>query len=438
LITNLSSFFFHQIRQAEDERDRVYEPVIGIVTDNKDPDGLLRVKVRLPSISSVDSTWWIPVVSLGAGKERGWFFLPEVNDEVLVAFEHGDVNRPVVIGALWNGNDKPPEEQSASNPKRVLVSRAGSRIELDDDKNTIVIKDSGGKGEITFKADDNKLVIEAKQGDVVVKAGKDLQIVADGGIEVTASMNLDVRAGTSLNIEGNGAKIAGSGVLQASGGMTSLGSNAAGPAAKATGQVTEYPDPIAAAAGGAGGGATSGGAAPVASPAPASPPARTPGPSAAASDEKEPAPVLLLGRWERNRVPVSTDVKLQALCNEMDGQTATFTIKDAESEKVVATVTGACGASSVEARWKTPSSGPPVVFVFDVAAAGQTTTSDELTIVQRVEAKLVLDEEPAANVRVKLRSEATGEVLSATADSDGVVVFEEASLGEHTLILEDA
>jgi uncharacterized protein involved in type VI secretion and phage assembly len=243
-ITNLQSFFFHQIREAEQEADRVYEPVIGIVTDNKDPDKLLRVKVKIPAISAQDQTWWIPVVSLGAGKERGWFFLPEVNDEVLVAFEHGDINRPVVLGALWNGKDKPPEEQSSSNAKRVLVSRAGSRIELDDEKNTIVVKDGGGKGEITFKADDNKLTIEAKSGDVVIKAAKDLTIVADGGIEMKASMNMDVRGGQGVNVEGQGTKIAGSGMLMLSGGQTMMGSSAAGPASAGSTSPKDVPDPL--------------------------------------------------------------------------------------------------------------------------------------------------------------------------------------------------
>jgi len=243
-ITNLASFFFHQIREAELEADRVYEPVIGIVTDNKDPEKLLRVKVKIPSLSMQDTTWWVPVVSLGAGKERGWFFLPEVNDEVLVAFEHGDMNRPVIIGALWNGKDKPPEEQSSGNPKRVLVSRAGSRIEIDDDANTIVIKDGGGKGEITFKADDNKLTIEAKQGDVVIKAAKDLQVKADGGIEMNATMNLDVRGGTAVNIEGNGTKITASAMLQVSGAIANLGSSAAGAAGAASTSPEDVPDPL--------------------------------------------------------------------------------------------------------------------------------------------------------------------------------------------------
>lgn len=246
-ITNLASFFFHQIREAEQEADRVYEPMIGVVTDNKDPDKLMRVKVKLPVLSAEDTTWWIPVVSIGAGKERGWFFLPEVNDEVLIAFEHGDINRPVVIGALWNGQDKAPKDNgSGSNPIRTLVSKSGSKIEFDDEKNTITIADGGGKGEIVFKADDNKMTLTAKSGDVVILCPTgDLQVVADGGIEMNASVNLDVRGDSNTNITGSG------GVTLKASGMTSVfaGSTAINPggvseAAEASTSPADVADPI--------------------------------------------------------------------------------------------------------------------------------------------------------------------------------------------------
>jgi uncharacterized protein involved in type VI secretion and phage assembly len=245
MITNLASFFFHQIREVEQERNKIYEPVIGIVTDNKDPDKLMRVKVKIPSISP-DSTWWIPVVSLGAGKDRGWFFLPEVNDEVLVAFEHGDMDRPIVIGALWNGQDKPPET-SGKPDKRTIVSKKGGTIELDDAKNTITIKDGGGKGEIVFKADDKKLTITAKQGDVVLMASQGkLMMVADKGIEMTATGNYDVRAQQNANIGSGGAtNLKASGMMAVTGATTDVNAPGASDASEASTSPQEYADPIA-------------------------------------------------------------------------------------------------------------------------------------------------------------------------------------------------
>lgn len=247
-ITNLASFFFHQIREAEQEADRVYEPVIGVVTDNKDPDKLMRVKVKIPALSAQDTTWWIPVISLGAGKERGWFFLPEVNDEVLVGFEHGDMNRPIVLGALWNGQDKAPKDNgSGSNPIRTLVSKSGSKIEFDDDKNTITISDGGGKGEIVFKADDNKMIITAKSGDVVVLCPTgELQMVADGGMELTASVNLDIRGGDKTNLTGSGGvTLKGSSMTSVTAGSTAINPGGVSEAAEASTSPADIPDPIA-------------------------------------------------------------------------------------------------------------------------------------------------------------------------------------------------
>ncbi len=242
MITNLASFFFHQIQEGEREADRVYEPVIGIVTDNKDPDKLLRVKVKIPTLSATDTTFWISVISYGAGKERGWFFMPEVNDEVLVAFEHGDMNHPVILGALWNGKDAPPEDSSGANNKRTMVSRSGSKIELDDEKNTITITDGGGKGSIIFKADDNKLLIEAKQGDVFLMApGGKLQITA-ASVELDASANLDIRGAGKCNISGAGVTVKSSGPLAITGATVNI-NNGGSEAAAASTSPAATPDP---------------------------------------------------------------------------------------------------------------------------------------------------------------------------------------------------
>jgi uncharacterized protein involved in type VI secretion and phage assembly len=195
---DLASVFADQIRTAEEEGTRCYEPVIGLVTDNKDPSKLGRVKLKIPILSDQDSTWWCPIVMMGAGKNRGWFFIPEKDDEVLVIFEHGDINRPVVVGSLWNGKDKPPDKNPGGNPRRVIKSRGGNKITFDDDKNQICMEDGGGKAKITFDSGSNKITIEAATGDVCFQAPTgDLQIVAKQ-IELNASDTIEFHAGSAM------------------------------------------------------------------------------------------------------------------------------------------------------------------------------------------------------------------------------------------------
>src|SRR5580765_4934791 len=142
---DLASVFADQIRTSETEGTRVYEPVIGIVTDNKDPSKLGRVKLKIPILSDQDTTYWCPIIMLGAGKNRGWFFIPEKDDEVLVMFEHGDLDHPLVVGSLWNGKDKPAEKNPGGVPKRMIKSRGGSTITFDDEGKKFEIADGGKK-----------------------------------------------------------------------------------------------------------------------------------------------------------------------------------------------------------------------------------------------------------------------------------------------------
>jgi uncharacterized protein involved in type VI secretion and phage assembly len=195
---DLASVFADQIRTAESESSRVYEPVIGIVVDNHDPSKLGRVKLKIPILSDQDSTYWCPIIMLGAGKNRGWFFIPEKDDEVLVMFEHGDLNRPLVVGALWNGKDKPPDKNPGGNPRRVIKSREGSKITFDDDKGQLIIEDGAKKGRITFDAGANKITIEALDGDVCFQSPKDDMTIVAQSIELTASQNLEIYAGDAM------------------------------------------------------------------------------------------------------------------------------------------------------------------------------------------------------------------------------------------------
>ncbi|NTW02923.1 MAG: phage tail protein, partial [Oscillochloris sp.] len=138
---------------ASPEHGRFYGVTVGVVTNNQDPDSLGRVKVKLPWLSDQDESFWARVVAPMAGKDRGLYLLPEIDDEVLVAFEHGMIEYPYVLGALWNGKDNPPETNSnGKNNMRTLKSRSGMIIRLDDTDGSekIEISDASGKNSIVI------------------------------------------------------------------------------------------------------------------------------------------------------------------------------------------------------------------------------------------------------------------------------------------------
>lgn len=195
---DLASVFTAQIRTAEEESGRCYEPLIAIVTDNKDPQKLGRVKVKYPVLSQQDTSDWVPIIMLGAGKNRGWFFIPDKDDEVLVMFEHGDINRPLVVGGIWNGKDKPPDKNPGGNPRRVIRSRKNSKVTFDDEKEQLIIEDGAQKGRIMFDAKANKIVIEALDGDVCIQSPADDMTIVAKSIEMTATSNLEIHAGDAM------------------------------------------------------------------------------------------------------------------------------------------------------------------------------------------------------------------------------------------------
>src|SRR3974390_1449993 len=131
----------------EDSGDRYYGVAFAIVTNNRDPEGLARVKVALPWMGDRAESDWARVGTPMAGPQRGVYLLPEVDDEVLVAFEQGSPSAPYVLGGLWNGKDAPPESNAdGHNDRRTIKSRSGHVIRLTDTKGQeqIEIIDSSG------------------------------------------------------------------------------------------------------------------------------------------------------------------------------------------------------------------------------------------------------------------------------------------------------
>ena len=120
-----------------------------VVIDNVDPDNRGRVKVRLGQIGAGEkaSETWARIATLMAGDNRGTWFIPDVKDEVLVAFDAGDIGRPYVIGALRNDTDSPPATMDANNTKKLLRSRSGVQITLDDQggQESFLVETPGGQ-----------------------------------------------------------------------------------------------------------------------------------------------------------------------------------------------------------------------------------------------------------------------------------------------------
>ncbi|HET9532619.1 MAG TPA: phage baseplate assembly protein V, partial [Blastocatellia bacterium] len=117
--------------EERQENGRVEGVAIGLVTNNKDDQGLGRVKVKYPWREDSQESYWARPAVLAAGNDRGTLWLPEIGDEVLLAFDKGDIQHPYVIGALWNGKDKPPEPNAdGENNTKKIRSRSGHQITL--------------------------------------------------------------------------------------------------------------------------------------------------------------------------------------------------------------------------------------------------------------------------------------------------------------------
>jgi phage protein D len=209
--------------EHERGRGRVRGVVTGLVTNLNDPDDLGRVKVKYAWLGDIESDW-MRIAAPMAGPERGFYYLPEVNDEVLVAFEHGDVRNGYVVGALWNGKDKPPKGNSevVSSGKvneRIIKSRSGHTIILDDTDGSeqIIIRDKTESNEIVIDSSDNSMAINVEgdfsvtaKGKITLSSTKDMEITSQANGTVKAQSNLDLKAQSNLTAEGtSSAKVKG-------------------------------------------------------------------------------------------------------------------------------------------------------------------------------------------------------------------------------------
>jgi uncharacterized protein involved in type VI secretion and phage assembly len=199
--------------------------LVGLVTDNKDPKDWGRVKVKFPTLTEEHASNWARVVAPGAGPNRGVYWLPEVNDEVLVAFEHGDIHRPYVIGGVWNGKDPTPTKIGETVAKGVRLRVSKTRLGhqawfVDEDngkenkgyyiqtaaKNCIRINDTQkfveietARGHKVRLDDKNQTISLTSTGDIQIKTGTTGRlkkfILNAGAIELTGMTNITLKVG---------------------------------------------------------------------------------------------------------------------------------------------------------------------------------------------------------------------------------------------------
>jgi phage protein D len=225
--------------------------LVGIVTDNQDPHDWGRVKVMFPTLTEKHASHWARLVALGAGNQRGCHWVPEINDEVLVGFEHGDIHRPYVIGGVWNGKDAPSEkishslkggkvrlrtlksrtnhilqfveEDSGDSQAGVLVkSSKGHQIYLNDSEEYIKIK-SKKDHKITLDDRNSRIQVETTKGHQIAlddgnscidiktagghkikldDLGQSIAISSQGNLSIKAMGNIEIKANGTITING--------------------------------------------------------------------------------------------------------------------------------------------------------------------------------------------------------------------------------------------
>lgn len=169
---------------------RFYGVYTALVSDVQDPDGQGRVRIRLPWATDPEGNTyeiWARLATMMAGAERGTWFIPEPEDEVLVAFAGGDPAQPIVIGALWNGADAPPESMDSNNNLRSITSRSGIHLVFDDTDGNVKfsVETPGGQ----------KIVCNDAPASIEMSDSNGNRVTLDsGGITLDTGMNVTINA----------------------------------------------------------------------------------------------------------------------------------------------------------------------------------------------------------------------------------------------------
>jgi phage protein D/phage baseplate assembly protein gpV len=208
-------------------------PVLAKVTNSNDDRATGRVKVEMPWLGENAESNWAPVVSVGAGSGKGWQVIPEVGDTVLVAFEHGDIRRPYVLGGIYNTKDlmpsgtSPPPVANGQTNVRMFKTRAGHTLRFDDSpgKETVVLEtckgskleiqegpgnrirlvDHGGRNEVSIDGAANKISVGSGGNQITIDGGANrIALKALGNVEIEATGQLKLKGTAGVEIQGTG------------------------------------------------------------------------------------------------------------------------------------------------------------------------------------------------------------------------------------------
>lgn len=203
---------------------------IGVVVSNEDPDGEHRVRIRLPMVGKHDDGIWARVASLDAGSDRGFFFRPEVGDEVIAGFLDEDPRHAVILGMLHSSAKAAPLQGSDDNHEKVFKSRSGMRLYFNDDKKILQIDTPAGNsitlsedGKSIVLADQNSNKITLDADGVSIESAKALKLTAGTEITMESGTSFSAKGGTELKLEGaTQAELSSNAMTKVSGNMVQI------------------------------------------------------------------------------------------------------------------------------------------------------------------------------------------------------------------------
>jgi len=221
-----------ELVQRNGHADWASSLVIGIVTNNNDPDKLGRVRVKFPALGATIEGWWARVATIGAGNQRGVYMLPQPDDEVVVAFEHGDTRRPVVLGTLFNGRAKPPADLTDAQARKprfglktthdlhiagtqAMLLRTGEKLTVEVNKDG-----QGATGNYLLDAKGN---IEQKAALAAKTSGQTIELNANQSVTIKGNGPITIESTGPLKLKGTTVEVEGTAMVNVKGPVINLG-----------------------------------------------------------------------------------------------------------------------------------------------------------------------------------------------------------------------